>query len=264
MFGSNKAIMITSLACIGTGLVVGFAGFAASGFDKDVFYSNEKFESADFDLTEEYTSIKVDVVSENVVFKVSEDDQTHVHGWSSKNLEQSVKVDDGTLVITQKDTRKWYEWVTLHFSFDSSKTLTVELPYDEFVELNIDAVSGDIEIPDFITVGELDVDTTSGDVTSSATVTGNASIDVVSGDVNLSNADCDEIEIDTVSGDVIVRDSTCNDISLDTVSGDVELINCNVADEAETDTVSGDVDFVNTNAGSYNTDSVSGDVTHTN
>ena len=263
--GTNKIIAITGVSCIVAGLGVGFVAYAASGFDKEVIIGSDDSEKVEFTEELEYTSIKIDVINEDVEFRVSEDGKTHIEAWDSDDIKHTVKVEDGQLTIVQKDHRKWYEMMYLNFSFiTEDKDLIVELPYDEFIKLDIDSTSGDIDIPSFITAGELTVDTTSGDVTSEAVVTGSVDIDVTSGDIEVINADCDTISVDTTSGDVTVRNSSCNELSMDTPSGDVLVEDTTVAGVAELDTTSGDITIRRSTAASFDTDTTSGDVDYEN
>jgi len=261
MLKATKIILVTSLTLVIAGVATMGVAFAASGFDKDIFHFKRDYEKKNYDLDDEFTSIKIDTVDNDIKFVKSEDDGTHVECWDCDELEYTVKVENGVLNIDQKDNRAWYDFVRINFDFSSDDhDLVIALPEEAYDLIDIDTTSADIDIPDFLTIGTLEIDVTSGDVESRATVTESISLDTTSGDIDISNADCATINLEATSGDIKLSDSMCDSFEIDTTSGDVDIINCTIDGIAEIDVTSGDITITNSTAGSFDTDVTSGDV----
>jgi DUF4097 and DUF4098 domain-containing protein YvlB len=84
-------------------------------------------------------------------------------------------------------------------------------------ELEVGAVSGDIDVSDG--VGSIEIDNVSGDITASK-LSGETRIDAVSGDVSLSDI-AGSLEIETVSGEITIERGDLKSIRSETVSGEL-------------------------------------------
>lgn len=107
-----------------------------------------------------------------------------------------------------------------------SKTLTITVPRKTALrELDIESVSGDVEVKD-ITATELKVES-------------------VSGNIDVSGATATKMDFETVSGDIVVyRSEQRGELDLETVSGDVVLSFAAPDFRVEYKTVSGNVNNV--------------------
>lgn len=109
--------------------------------------------------------------------------------------------------------------------------------------LNIDSVSGDIEV--HTTAGEVEIDVVSGDVTVQAR-SDKVSIESVSGDIEVSGAIARAVSVDSVSGDISVdTGERLRSIDAGVVSGDIE-IRAALASNAQVnaESLSGDLELV--------------------
>ena len=102
--------------------------------------------------------------------------------------------------ISEIDTRKWYDHITL---FAKPVSLKIYLPSDQLESLRIDSGAGDISVPAALTFGSVGMKASTGDMTLKNTVVSDSfSIVRSTGDVILDHCDAGEITVQTSTGDV--------------------------------------------------------------
>lgn len=154
------------------------------------------------------------------------------HEW--ENQPHSVTLEDGTLTVSVVDERKWYE----HIGAFGTATLTVYLPSTEFSSLAIKEATGDIDIADAFTFGQMDIYVSTGDVTSGASTIGKMKIRTSTGDVRLENVSASSLDVSVSTGDVTlssVRTEAYVNVRASTGDVKIENIACeSLVSEADT------------------------------
>ena len=75
--------------------------------------STEKYETREYALTEAYSDISIVTKEACVELLPSEDGSTRVVLYEQIKVTHDVSVKDGTLEISVKDARKWYDYIAL-------------------------------------------------------------------------------------------------------------------------------------------------------
>ena len=183
-------------------------------------------------------SVHIECESCDVRFSVGGGDACAVEYLGPSRMACTAEVKNGTLRIEEKRVHRLMFWNW--FSRRSSK-LTVFLPREEYDELELSTVSGDVDLDD-------------GDLFRDVWIT------TVSGDIDLTGAGGGEAVLSSVSGDMAFRDGSARELSVSTTSGDVTVTGVDVAGRAELSTVSGDVALLDADAESLSISTTSGDV----
>lgn len=217
--------------------------------------------SADMD-GREFSSVRVRVRSSDVRVFRSEDGEARVDCVDDESCRHRVFTEDGVLNIElEQEGRRLFE---RFFSFGSNRNFKVNiyLPQDEYDFLDIETMSGDVEVQRGFSFENAWVKSLSGDVDFFAAVHGELSLSSTSGDVHAEGGDEEKqsMSVTSVSGDLTVRGYRCEGGLFKSVSGDVRLARIFCAGELTVSSTSGDVRFESCDGADIRLGSVSGDI----
>ncbi len=233
----KKALMIAA-ALLAAGFLVCIGALAWIRFDMTKL-STVQFTKKTQEVLESFQNIQIKTQACDIQFLPSEDDRCKVVYPEGRNSTCSVFVEADTLVIRQKDTRKWYEYIG--FSWDEQK-LTVYLPQTEYKEFALETGIGDVEVPMDFTFTEASLSSDSGDFCFGAAVKETLTVETLIGDLKLHHVTAKNIQAQSTSGDIeVVRAVALEQMKLESTSGEIELKHCD-APIMWLKTVSGDVE----------------------
>ena len=237
---ANKWIRIAVIS-LAAGIITVIAALWIHDFNFKNF-NTEEFEMKEYAIQENFKNIDLDVSNFDVKLVKASDGKCSVSCGESDKTNFEVSVDGDTLIIDQKDRRKWYEHICFFgFGYGENMTVTVNLPEEKYEELSLKAVSGDIDVPNEFSFMKSKLQSTSGDISYKANTDGSLSLLAVSGDIAVENAD---------TGDMFLK----------TTSGEISAANCKISSSSEIVTTSGDIELDNFNTGSAEIVSTSGEV----
>ena len=270
----NKKWLVISILFIFLGMTV----FALSSCSSGIF--SVEYTTDEFELTEDFDSILIDVDTADVELALSEDDACHVVVYSHEKIKHSATVDDGKLKVSFSDEREWYDYLV----FRTEETeITLYLPKTQYESLVIGTTTGDVDVASSFTFRTAEISLTTGDVEFLASVIGLVKISTTTGDIELSDMSAAAIDIglttgdtslenvvcggdifvDIGTGDTCFTNVTCHNLTTDGTTGRVSLVNV-IADGKMTLTrTTGDVTFDRSDASELYVDTGTGDVTGT-
>ena len=257
------------IALIVIGAVTLTAGSAMFGlaFAKGAFSNNSwsKEETNTYTPEGSFNKIDVDIVTADLTFKPAEGNKTKVVCVEKEKIHHTAEISNDTLVIREKDERKFYEkW----FGFVSRMKVTVYLPETTYEELKIEVTTGSIVSEDSFNFMKVNVKSTTGDL-KLANVTGkSADIKITTGNVTLNNYNMyGELNVDTTSGDYAFNNVQCDSATLHTTTGKYNLNDFIVTGGLNTDRpnldisgTSSDVTFKNCDAHYIKVKTTTGDI----
>ena len=257
------------IALIVIGAVTLTAGSAMFGlaFAKGAFSNNSWSKEVTNTYTPEgsFNKIDVDIVTADLTFKPAEDNKTKVVSVEKEKIHHTAEISNDTLVIREKDERKFYEkW----FGFVSRMKVTVYLPETTYEELKIEVTTGSVVSEDSFNFMKVNVKSTTGDL-KLANVTGkSADIKITTGNVTLNNYNMyGELNAETTTGDFSFDKVECEKATLHTTSGKYNLNDFIVTGALNTDRpnldisgTSSDVTFKNCDAHYIKVKTTTGDI----
>ncbi len=226
----------------------------------------------------EFSSIRVRVRESDVRIFRSEDGESRVDCVDHERVYHRVFTENGVLNIEEVDERRWFERIK---SFSKSLKVDIYLPEAAFDTLDIESMSGDIEIAGGFAFNNARAKTMSGDIDFFAPVRGELELSSTSGDVQSKGAgELYELKVHSTSGDVKLRGFVCtgnaeagstsgdieaSDISCEngrfkSISGDAKLKNIVCASSLEIESTSGDVRLEGCDGASVVLSAISGDI----
>ncbi|MBQ4327284.1 MAG: DUF4097 family beta strand repeat protein [Clostridia bacterium] len=274
---STKIWLIVATILSLAGLLMFAVTMAAGGWDFSRLNS-VKFVSNTHCITEDFTNIYIDTDTADVSLVRSENDECKVVLREALNEKHTVTTEDGTLKISIKDNRKWYEHITF-FSFSLPK-ITIYLPENVYGALTVKQDTGDITLPSAFTFESVDLSGSTGDARLSSTVTGPVRIErstgdvevqstkvsalaliTSTGDVDVTSVDCDgKIYVSVSTGDVEMENVSCETLTSTGSTGEITLENVTVSGQINIKRSTGDVEFEHSDAAEIYVITDTGDV----
>lgn len=201
---------------------------------------------------ENVSKIEVDVISADVHIKEAEDNNLRViaYGKEKETIESTIEND--TLSIRRTGN---------HFCFGfcfGKEEVTIYIPRDRKVDLDIKTISGEVEIATFKN-SNVDVKTTSGDIKIGEV--SQVKLKSVSGDIYLEKGS--NVEAATTSGDLKLK-YVLTSINAKSVSGEIQIENLDLENDSTIHTTSGDVTIRSMNNLYIETSTLSGDINISN
>ena len=181
-----------------------------------------KYERNEHEITEDFDNIFIQTISAEISFVLSEDGNCKVVCEEEKNLKHSVNLEEGKLFIIAIDQRKWHEHL---FNFGKT-SLTIYLPQSAYALLNIQANTGDIEIPNSFAFERVDIQVSTGNVKCYASASENIKIKTSTGDIRLENITTGTLDLSVSTGKINVLGAVCaGDMNVNVSTGDGNLTN---------------------------------------
>lgn len=215
MSRATKIRLIIATSLIALGLVMFVAAVAACDWDFTKL-SSVKYETNTYEVSEEFSGIKINADTENILFAPSEDGKCKVVCLEEENFKHSVAVQDGILTVDGVDERKWHERL-MNFG---EKKISVYLPSNEYASLLIKSSTGDIEIPNNLKFESIDVSVSTGDLKNYASATKDVKMTTSTGDILVENISAASLNLSVSTGKVTVKNAACElDIKISVSTG---------------------------------------------
>lgn len=172
---------------------------------------------------EEVKQLQIDMVSHDVVINYGDVQDIVVE--TSESYMERIQIENNRGVLSIKGSSHGF-----HIGFYGwwgSESVKITLPRGKQVDIQVDTTSGDITIG-AIRTDELQLDTTSGDIELYGTVGSDLRCNSTSGDIEFDRLDFQKLDMDTTSGDIegsLIGAYADYRIETDTTSGDSNLQN---------------------------------------
>lgn len=258
---------LIALIIVGAAILTAGSAMFGLAIAKGAFTNNSWSKEVTVEHTPEgsFSKIDVDIVTADLTFKPAEDNKTKVVSVEKEKIHHTATVSNDTLVIREKDERKFYEkW----FGFVSRMKVTVYLPETTYEELKIEVTTGSIVSEDSFTFTKVNIKSTTGDLKFENVSGKSADIKITTGNVTLNNYNLyGELNVDTTSGDYAFNNVECEKAILHTTSGKYLLNDFIVTGALNSDRpnleisgTSSDITFKNCDAHNIKVKTTTGDV----
>lgn len=164
----------------------------------------------------EFANFNFDLDTSDVEFVVSNEKKVVV--TETKNVVHDVVVSDNTLIVKQKDNRKWYQYA---FSFVQFKIrATVYLPAGTYGDFKFNNHTGDLLVPNNYTFN-------------------NVSVEEHTGNVNMKTPVNNTVNIKASTGNITLADMNPKSLNIKVDTGNVKLDNMNVEGDIKSESSTG-------------------------
>lgn len=179
----------------------------------------DDYHTVNHTVTDPYTSIRVEGTESDLqILPAKEGQKYQVVSYEAENQPHTVRVENGTLIITQKDERKWQDHIEF-FSFSEPK-ITIYVPETSYDSLYVEGDTGDVETHGALTFGNVDICLSTGDVTLKSDITGTLNITASTGDMKIWGINPTSITLTATTGDIELTNAKVEgDVSITTDTG---------------------------------------------
>ena len=209
------------------------------------------------EITDDFSDIEISVGTSDIKFVATDGDDVRVELVDGYKVTHSASVIDGILKIGTRDERQWYEYITI---IPVEYEVTVYLPRTVWGTLNIDAGTGDIEIPKDFSFESVCINASTGDISFESSVVGNATFNLSTGDVEIKSESVGELAVSVSTGDIDLSHVNCKSLSTVSTTGSTELVSVIVEGKLSVECSTGDVNLIASDAGEIKIKTGTGDV----
>ena len=204
---SNGILLIIAGGCVTIGVLLCVLSMALIAWNPDQ-WNTDDFHTVNHTVTDPYTSIRGEGTDSDLrILPATEGQKYQVVSYESEHQPHTVRVENGTLIIAQKDERKWQDHIEF-FSFSEPK-ITIYVPETSYDSLYVEGDTSDVETHGALTFGDVDICLSTGDITLKSDITGT-------------------LHVKTSTGDMKIRGINPTSVTLTATTGDIELINAMV------------------------------------
>lgn len=241
----KKGVKITCLvavSCIVLGLLIILGTSFKIGFDYNQLNTGT-LETNTYTVEQPFQNIDIQSRWSNVYFAVAQNAQCEVVCTETERKQCVVSVENGTLTVSQKDTRRWYECFGIFWgpSDVSEMKITVYLPQESYQSLRVHSQSGDVSVGTEFAFQTAELQTTSGNIQFLGSVKEQLAANSNSGNITVENVNVDMLQAETTSGNLILNAiQVQNGIDLKATSGNLKMGNV-TAQNLTAETTSGNI-----------------------
>lgn len=216
---ATKIWLIIAAGLVVLGCVFVGCAFAAGGFRLEAF-ATESYETHSYTVEEPFSSLSVQLTTAKIEFCPT-DEMCRVVCKETNSVRYSVAVEEGTLRITESNTRSWYEYAGIWFE---SPKITVFLPENQYRSLQLNTKTGDAAIPADFSFESIQIDGTTASVRCAATALSKIEVRLTTGNCSLENSGAKQISLTTTTGNLTVQSLSCeNRMFVKTSTGNIDL-----------------------------------------
>ena len=279
MSKATKVWLITASVLTALGLIIFAAVMTVCNWDFTKL-STVEYKTEVYNPDGEFNKITIDTDITEIELVPSENKECKVVCFESEKAEHYAAVENGTLVISSTDKRKWYE--NIGISLKTPK-ITVYLSQNSYNSLSVECDTGNITVPENFSFKTVKIDGHTSDIGFFASVSDTVQIKVSSGNISVGTLTADSlslaagtgdikvnsvsinngINIKTSTGTVKLTDISCGSIFSDGNTGDMSFKNVLVSGSLSVESGTGNVGFDNSDADTVCVKTGTGDVTGT-
>ena len=292
---AKKVVIIIALILIASGIVLCGISLAATKFNfKEI--TDVKYDTKIHAITQDFSSINIDVNVADIAFIVSPDGESRVECYENDKRTHTVGIEGGALTIREIKNINILNFISIGFDsprvtlylsrtdFDAltinTETSRVVVPQEfSFVKSTITTDTGDVSYR-ATTSGELSIKATTGRITvsgvspssiklkastgsisfMSARVAGDVSIRTSTGRMHIEEIECQKLEMVSTTGDKGISDVKCQNLYVESSTGYVHLTNVIASDKLGIEADTGRVILDGCDAASIKIETDTGDV----
>ena len=239
MIKNKTTSIFIALALIVLGIIIIVLAAAVNKWDMTKL-STSTYNTKTYTITDSFEDISINTDVSNISFELSNDQSCKLVCNEYENEGHIFKSEDNTLLISQENNKKWYEYISI--SFHTPK-LTVYLPQKEYNSLVVNTGTGNVALTQELSFQSIDIKTSTGNVKIENVSTQSLRVDVSTGDIDLKSLNCASLISKGNTGRCLLKNVIAqNELSVTRTTGDVTFEKCDsnsITIKASTGTVSG-------------------------
>ncbi len=217
---SVKILIVTASVLVVSGILLCIGALAAVGFDIEKL-STVTYVTNTHEVSAGFGSISVDSNTSDITFALTDEKACKVVCFEQGKISHTVDVQDNTLVIRQKDERKWFDYINISFR---SPKVTVYLPKTDYAALTVKSTTGNVNIPEAFTFDSASIRSYTGNVSFGASVKNDLRVSLSTGNTKIKNASASGVSLSSSTGNIELENvKAAEDLAVNTSTGNIRL-----------------------------------------
>jgi DUF4097 and DUF4098 domain-containing protein YvlB len=185
--------------------------------------STVKYETNSYEINDSFKNISIVTNTAAIELLPSENGKTSIVCREEAKAKHSVTLKNGTLTVTLKDTRKWYDHIGIEF-IDARK-ITIYLPDGEYGALAVKGTTGGAKIASDFAFESIAVSFTTGSIKSYSSASGAVKLKTTTGGISIENCYVGSVDVSVSTGSLNAEDLACKSFTANGSTGDIKLKN---------------------------------------
>ncbi len=183
--------------------------------------SASKMQTKDYEIDDIFSNISITADTAEIDFVLTEDEKCKVVCYENVKETHEVKVENGTLFISLKNEKAWYDYIGFNFS---SPKISVYLPEFKYDSLKINSDTSDVKIAKGFKIDSIDIEVSTGNVECYAWAEEAAKIKTSTGNISIENIAVGSLDLTVSTGKITATDIDCNgDFNITVSTGNAVL-----------------------------------------
>lgn len=248
----TKILLIVAASLMAAGILISAAAALSGGR-----FNKTAAEDVTHRANGAFESIRIVTSSSDVSVKISESGECYAVCSENDKLTYSLVTEGGTLMLTENDSRKWYDHIGFFFG---TMKVTLYVPQGAYTELSVRNGSGNIVCSEQdISFESVSLSAASGNIFF-RTPADELSVRSSSGEISVRGSTCSKIELLNVSGSIEAESADVREMSVRTQSGNIQLREITVMSVLSAESSSGNIDMERCDADTLELKSSSGNI----
>ena len=188
--------------------------------------STVTYETNTYEIGEDFRNISINIDTADVVFALSDSGSCRVECYEEEKAKHSVTVQEGTLTIQLVDERSPEDYIQ-HIGINvGSPKITVYLSEGQYASLSVRGSTGDIDVPEAMQFGDVDISFSTGDVSFFASAAASVKIKTGTGSIRMEHTSAGTLDLSVSTGHIAVSDAACDgNVQVSVSTGKVSFTN---------------------------------------
>ena len=200
--------------------------------------STVKYETKSYEFSPDFSHVQIDTQTANITILPTKEATCRVECYEPIGANHTVEISENRLLISDNDTREWYEYISVDFD---TTAITIYLPEKTYGHISLVATTADFTIKD-IDLNVLSCTLTTGEIIAkNLDCKMDVRLTVSTGKTTVENLTCDGFSSKGTTGDAIFKNVISKgDFEVIRGTGDVKLSACD-APEISIETGTGSI-----------------------
>ena len=272
-----RNLLLITLALFVIGAIAFVLPLSLNGWDFSLLNSQKCVENT-YEIDETFGGVSISVNESDITIATTDDGTARAEIKDRESVSYSVRVIEGILTVSYTEEKRWSNHI---FNFGGyHPEIKLFIPGGEYSSLSIENDTGNVSVPEDITLGTANVSLTTGDISYKASTAGDVTVKASTGDITVSDCTLGSLTatattgrigvyrttvsgegvFEVSTGDVVIEDSSFTSVSSVGRTSDLSVSGGSVTEELQVKRTTGNVKLSSLVVGSLSVKCSTGDV----
>ena len=220
---NTKLYITAGILLILDGLIILFGTFVWLNMDFKKL-NTKNYTTKTFEVKDSFNNIEINLTTTDLTLEKTDDEVCRIECIDEDKIIHTVEIKNDTLIVDTKDTRKWYDFISV--SFGNNMKMMVYLTKDQFENLRINTDTGKVNIPNSFSFENIKIDGNTSNIACNSSAKNNIEIETDTGKIEVTEISANKIKLSTDTGHICLKKTKIQDsIEIESDTGKIEIGN---------------------------------------